>query len=378
MNITIDKDFQTLLAPLTAEEYAGLEQDILDKGCLDTLKVWQGILIDGHNRYSICMRHGVLFDVQELEFDSRDEVIEWMIRHQLSRRNQTPEQISYYRGKLNDQLKKTGFNGNQYTESGGGQNVHHQKTAERVAKEYNVSEKTIRRDAEYARAIDTIAVEAGEEVKQQILSGELPMTKKDVVELARMPVEERQEIIEQVTTGQVETVKEATRAHVANNSGNNEWYTPDEFIEAARHVMGRIDLDPASNAIANEHVKATTYYSIDDDGLTKEWSGKVWMNPPYEGKLIIQFIETLNAEFVAGRVTEAVVLVNNATETKWFQSLARHASAVCFPQSRIKFWYPGKTEAAPLQGQAFLYLGVNSRAFIAVFQSFGFCAEVCN
>ena len=120
------------------------------------------------------MRHGVLFDVQELEFDDREAVIEWMIRHQLSRRNQTPQQISYYRGRLNDQLKKTGFNGNQYTESGGGKDFHHQKTAERIAKEYNVTERTIRNDAEYARAIDTIAVEAGEEVKQQILSGELP------------------------------------------------------------------------------------------------------------------------------------------------------------------------------------------------------------
>ena len=144
MNITIDKEFQTLLAPLTAEEYAGLEQDILDKGCLDTLKVWQGILIDGHNRYSICMRHGVLFDVQELEFDDREDVIEWMIRHQLSRRNQTPEQISYYRGKLNDQLKKTqgGTGANQYEQSG--HFVHSAKTAERIAKEYNVTEKTIR------------------------------------------------------------------------------------------------------------------------------------------------------------------------------------------------------------------------------------------
>lgn len=373
MNITIDKEFQTLLAPLTAEEYAGLEQDILDKGCLDTLKVWQGILIDGHNRHSICMRHGVLFDVQELEFDDREAVIEWMIRHQLSRRNQTPEQISYYRGKLYEQKKKAQGRPQKTV-----QNAQFISTAQVIADDYGVNESTIRRDADYARAIDAITEQAGEEVKQQILSGELPMTKKDVVKLAQMPVEERQEAIEQVTTGQVETVKEATRAHVANNSGNNEWYTPDEYIEAARDVMGRIDLDPASNPIANEHVKASTYYSIDDDGLTKEWSGNVWMNPPYEGKLIVQFIEKLNAEFVAGRVSEAVVLVNNATETKWFQALARHASAACFPQSRIKFWYPGKTEAAPLQGQAFLYLGANSRAFIAVFQSFGFCAEVCN
>lgn len=207
MNITIDKEFQTLLAPLTAEEYAGLEQDILDKGCLDTLKIWQGILIDGHNRYSICMCHGVLFDVQELEFDSRDEVIEWIIRHQLSRRNQTPEQISYYRGKLYEQMKK--IHGGDRKSSGN--NFHlipTVKTAERIAKDYNVTEKTIRNDADYARAIDTIAAEAGEDVKQQILSGELSVTKQDVIQLAQVPAEERREIVAQGETEILRAAKE--------------------------------------------------------------------------------------------------------------------------------------------------------------------------
>lgn len=213
MNITIDKEFQTLLAPLTAEEYAGLEQDILDKGCLDTLKVWQGILIDGHNRYSICMRHGVLFDVQELEFDDREAVIEWMIRHQLSRRNQTPEQISYFRGKLYAQIKKRGRPNKPEIISGLYKEV---KTAEGLGKEYNVTEKTIRNDADYARAIDTIAVEAGEEVKQQILSGELPMTKKDVVKLAQMPEEKRQAITEKISTGatMADAIREEKRAEI--------------------------------------------------------------------------------------------------------------------------------------------------------------------
>ena len=216
MNITIDKEFKTLLAPLTAEEYAGLEQDILDKGCLDTLKIWQGILIDGHNRYSICMRHGVLFDVQELEFDDREDVIEWMIRHQLSRRNQTPEQVSYFQGKLYDNSIKQG----QRNDLTCGNNYHKlnqpEKTAETIAKEYNVTEKTIRNNATYARAIDTIAAEAGEEVKQQILSGELPMTKKDVVKLAQMPEEKRQAITGKIATGatMADAIREEKRAEI--------------------------------------------------------------------------------------------------------------------------------------------------------------------
>lgn len=70
----------------------------------------------------------------------------------------------------------------------------------------------------------------------------------------------------------------APKPHVANNSGNNEWYTPAEYVEAARSVLGKIELDPASSEIANQTIKAKKFYTSEDDGLSESWRGKVWMN----------------------------------------------------------------------------------------------------
>ena len=182
---------------------------------------------------------------------------------------------------------------------------------------------------------------------------------------------------EEVHVRAAEKYAEATsKPHVAHNSGENEWYTPDDYLIAAREVMGGIDLDPASSAIAQKRVKAKRYYTKDDDGLVQEWSGRVWMNPPYDGALIGRFASKLVQHFGDGMVTEAAVLVNNATETAWFQSLASVASAICFPRGRVRFLDPEGNLGAPLQGQAVVYFGSNTDGFRKRFGQFGIVASL--
>jgi hypothetical protein len=159
------------------------------------------------------------------------------------------------------------------------------------------------------------------------------------------------------------------KAHVSNNSGENEWYTPECYIESAKKVMGNIDLDPASSEIANQTVNANLFYSQEEDGLSKEWFGNVWMNPPYSQPLIFQFISKL---VESKGVNQAIVLVNNGTETQWGQLLLSNSSAVCFHQSRIRFIDKyGNLGQAPLQGQMICYIGSEVNNFINEFNQYG-------
>jgi phage N-6-adenine-methyltransferase len=166
-------------------------------------------------------------------------------------------------------------------------------------------------------------------------------------------------------------IKDAVKsAHVSNNSGENEWYTPLIYIDSARKVMKTIDLDPASSETANKNVKAKNYNTEKINGLDMDWTGNVWLNPPYSQPLIKQFSEKLLKEL--SHISQAIVLVNNATETNWLQPLIEKCAAACFVKGRIRFVDKnGKAGTAPLQGQVILYFGNRTVSFRTEFSKHG-------
>jgi ParB family chromosome partitioning protein len=171
-----------------------------------------------------------------------------------------------------------------------------------------------------------------------------------------------------------EAYKKVT-VHVGHNSGKYEWYTPKKFIDAARNVMGSIDLDPASSEIANKVIQSTKIYTEQDSGLVHPWSGNVWMNPPYNNSLVGEFTRKLIEDLPS--INQACVLVNNATETRWFDHIVTKCDVMCAVKGRIKFLDEnGEATGSSLQGQVIMYFGKNSDKFIKEFKVFGSCWKV--
>ena len=86
-DLTVDPEFRDLIPPLNEKELKLLEESLVADGCESPLIVWNGVIIDGHNRYAICRKHDIPFSIQEKNFDTREEVMLWMLRNQLGRRN---------------------------------------------------------------------------------------------------------------------------------------------------------------------------------------------------------------------------------------------------------------------------------------------------
>ena len=159
-------------------------------------------------------------------------------------------------------------------------------------------------------------------------------------------------------------------------TSGNEWYTPPIYTQAARRVMGAIDLDPASCAKANEFVQATRYYTKEDNGLTLPWRGRIYLNPPFgrtvmgRGSNLKHFCNKLESEYQVGNIEQAVLLVPANTATSWFVPLWNRQ--IFFPFKRIRFL---ESDGSPSYGQSFstcfVYYGQAGEQFATIFGQFG-------
>ncbi len=154
---------------------------------------------------------------------------------------------------------------------------------------------------------------------------------------------------------------------------SDDWCTPANVLAAARLVLGDIDLDPATNEFAQVRVRARTFFTIEDDGLSKPWRGRVWLNPPYSMPAIESFVRRLVGEIDARNVTAAVLLTNNSTSAAWCQLATERSAAICLPNRRIAFDRPDGS--GPQKGNRFaqviFYFGDDVEQFRRVFEQFG-------
>jgi len=363
---------------LSAEEYEALKADIAQRGVQVPVEYDEdGNILDGYHRVRACQELGITDWPKVVRRGlTEEQKIEHALALNLHRRHLTREQ----RRELVVRLRQQGWSLRRIAERLG---VHHDTVREDLLGVGNPTPATVTgADGKQYPATKPAPVELPERHKAEApAQATQPAPAKVEAEEAKEAPAEASVFAAQSQEPALEApvvvaAASAPKPHVAYNSGNNEWYTPPEYIEAARGVMGGIDLDPASSPLANEVVQATLYFTAEDDGLKQPWAGRVWMNPPYSQPLIQQFCEKLVAHVRAGEVREACVLVNNATETAWFQLLATVAAAICFPRGRIRFWSPDGQEGAPLQGQAVLYMGPQPDKFAQEFQKFGFVVRL--
>lgn len=322
--------------------FKDLVDDVRRNGVLEPIVFLDGAILDGRNRYMAAREAGV--EYPRVEYTGSDP-LGFVISQNLKRRHLTESQRAMVASKLAkvNQGARTDI-----------QPLAHVREVDTkaAAQLLNVSPRSV----ESARAIER---SGAPELVEAVERGEIRV--RPAAEIAKLPKEDQPAAVEKHVRGTFGT-------------GENEWYTPELHISMARAVLGDIDLDPASSEIANKAVQAARFFSIDDNGLDKEWAGRIWLNPPYAQPAISHFADKMVTEWESGRVEAAVVLTHNYTDTAWFQKLARAATAICFTRGRVRFVSPAGDLASPTQGQAFFYFGTDIDIFADVFGEIGFVA----
>lgn len=201
--LKIDNEYKLLIPPLTSEEYHQLEDNIKKYGCREPICVWNNTIIDGHNRYEICIKYNIEFYIQEIEFKSKEDVIVWMCAYQLRRRNISEKNRKYLIGKKYESEKslsmhKNNNGANQY------QNVKNdetgaisEKTDISLSNLYKVSPRTIRNYGNFSRIIDKLN-EKSPELASFILNENIKITDSELPQIVAQNEQQIKKIAKKV------------------------------------------------------------------------------------------------------------------------------------------------------------------------------------
>lgn len=226
IDLKIDPEFESLIPSLTEAEFKQLEENIVDDGeVLNPIITWQGVIIDGHNRWKIIQNNpGIPFKTHELIFFDRYQAKEWILKNQLGRRNITNEQRLRLIGQMQENRKKSVGNQNARNSDGTFQLVQNEpngkkpkSTAAQIAEEVGVSESTVKRAEKFSKGIDAIQ-SVSPEAAQKILKGGSGVTKAEVMSVPEMDDDEKEVFVDKIINPQaVEGNKPVQREYTIND-----------------------------------------------------------------------------------------------------------------------------------------------------------------
>jgi len=201
--LKVDQEFRSLIPPLTSEEYNLLQATMIKEGCRHPLVVWDGTLIDGHNRYMVCKEHHIDFAIEEKTFATREDAVIWICQNQRGRRNITEEQKTYLVGKEYEaSQKKRGGNQRQSPPTGENEKLGSHGVSEVIAKSHNVGRRYVENAGAYAKGVDAIAA-VSSTAKEKILTGRSGTTKAAVSEARRMDPEKVKDFAHKIESDQL-------------------------------------------------------------------------------------------------------------------------------------------------------------------------------
>ena len=211
--LKIDPEFEKVIPPISLAEFVQLEENILTEGqILTPIAVWNGVIVDGHNRFKILQKHPhIPYTIKEMNFENRYEAIAWMCNQQLGRRNLRPEHFKYLIGRrysAEKQIKRLRDEKGQYLPGGHDDHLDDGlKTSERIAQEIGKSERYVRRAEDFADGLD-IADEIMPGAKEKVLNGDVKVQHWDVESLRRFALDDRTEKVKSIFSNKAEPYDE--------------------------------------------------------------------------------------------------------------------------------------------------------------------------
>lgn len=257
-SITIEPAFESVCLSLTTEEFKQLEQNILSDGEVTSpLVVWDGILIDGHNRRQIILTHPELpFSFKEMAFTDKYEAIAWICKNQLGRRNLSPEDLAYLIGRRYA-AEKHSWGAFERTARKRSSSPSYQndnlgdspKTIDRIAKEYGIGSASVSRAEQYAKGIDA-AEAACPGIKKELLSGSLKPTRQEVSALSKLPPDEIVDKISGFRKAQAER-EEGKRQARGNKPAQKERKEAEKTYTSIGELSANMEKPKQSNNVSN-------------------------------------------------------------------------------------------------------------------------------